>query len=154
MSPTVNQHNDKVIYYAARWASDAVQDDLNDVYATDEADGLYLDELFDLFEESEILRLSLAEGRFRQIKDPRFDAAPIEWAKRSGYNLYYLKMWRADGALLPVRLIYAVNHQPAQQAVWVLGLMPRGDDYDEHSEFADRIRRDYDDHGIPRWRTQ
>jgi hypothetical protein len=30
----------------------------------------------------------------------------------------------------------------------------RGDNYDEHSEFAERIRRDYDDHGIPRWRAQ
>ncbi len=154
MAPIASPHNDKVIYYAARWASEAVQGDLDAVYESDEADGLYLDELFDLFEESEALRQALAEGRFRQIKDPRFDAAPIEWAKRSGYNLYYLKMWRADGALLPVRLIYAVNHQPAQQAVWVLGLMPRGDDYDEHSEFAVRIRRDYDDHGIPRWRAQ
>jgi hypothetical protein len=154
MSPKGLQHNFGVIYYAVRWASDSVQADLDAAYAMDGANGLYLDGLFDLLEESDSLRLALAEGRFTQIKDPRFDAAPIEWARRWGYNVYYLKMWRADGALLPVRLIYAVNHQPSQQAVWVLGLMPRGDNYDEHSEFAERIRRDYDDHGIPRWRAQ
>ena len=63
-------------------------------------------------------------------------------------------MWRADGALVPFRLIYAVNHTNPQQAVWMLGLMKRDDNYDENSEFATRIRRDYDGYGIPRFRIQ
>lgn len=147
-------HNDRVIKYALRWAKNAVQQDLDKLYEESDAHGLYLEALFDLLEESESVRGALADGRFRQIKDPRFDASAVEWSRRWGYNLYYLKMWRTDGALLPVRLIYAVNHQPAQQAIWILGLMPRGDEYDEHSEFANRIRRDYDDNHIPRWRGQ
>ena len=147
-------HNDIVINYALRWANDAVEQDLDKVYEVSDANGMYLDELFDFLEENMSVRLALAEGRFRQLKDPRFDASLIEWSKHWGYNLYYLKMWHPDGALLPVRLIYAVNHQPAQQAIWILGLMPRGDEYDEQSEFAKRIRRDYDDHGIPHWRAQ
>ena len=32
--------------------------------------------------------------------------------------------------------------------------MKRDDDYDEDSEFAKRIRRDYDGYGIPRFRIQ
>ena len=82
MSPKGLQHNFEVIYYAVRWASDSVQADLDAAYDTVGANGLYLDGLFDLLEESDSLRLALAEGRFRQIKDPRFDAAPIEWARR------------------------------------------------------------------------
>lgn len=145
-------YNGIVIYYALCWASAQVEDDLDAVYQHDEADGLYLDNLFDVLEENQAIRQALAAGRFRQIEDPRFDAAALEWGKRWGYNLYYLKMWRPDGVLLPVRLIYGVNHLPPKPAIWVLGLMQRSDDYAEHSEFAKRIRRDYDGYGIPRWR--
>jgi hypothetical protein len=62
--------------------------------------------------------------------------------------------WRADGELRPVRLIYAVNHMQPLKALWVLDLMQRSDDYDEHSEFAERIRHDYDCFGIPCWPKQ
>jgi hypothetical protein len=147
-------YNDTVIYYPAKWARQQLEQDLDAVYDMDENDGVYLDALFDLLEENQAVRQALAEGQFRRISDPRFDAAPLEWAKKRGYNLYYLKMWRADGALLPVRLIYAVNHMQPLQAVWVLGLMQRSDDYDEHSEFAERIRHDYDRFGIPCWPKQ
>lgn len=149
-----HRHNGKVIYYPLRWASDHIQLDLDAVFDHSEADGLYLENLFDLLEENQQVRQALAEGRFRHIKDPRFDAAPVEWSKRLGYNLYYLKMWRADGTLIPFRLIYAVNHTHPQQAVWMLSLMKRDDNYDENSEFATRIRRDYDGYGIPRFRIQ
>lgn len=153
MSTRSSKDNYSVIYYPMRW-SDEVQHDLDAVYERDVADGLYLDALFDLLDENEAFRRALADGLFRQIKDPRFDAAPVEWAKRKGFNLYYLKMWRSDGALLQVLLIYAVNHVPGESAIWVLGLMPRSDDYAENSEFAVRVRRDYERYGIPRWRVQ
>jgi hypothetical protein len=66
---------------------------LDAVYDHSEADGLYLENLFDLLEENQQVRQALAEGRFRHIKDPS-------------------------------------------------------------SEFATRIRRDYDGYGIPRFRIQ
>jgi len=143
-------HNDKVIYYAIRWANESLEHDLDAVYAQDEADGLYVDTLFDVLEDSAVLRAALAEGRFRRIEDPRFDANPLAWSYRSGYNLYYLKMWRTDGALVPFRLIYAVDHTPQSRSVWVLGLMERAENYDEHSDFAQRVCRDYERFGIPR----
>jgi hypothetical protein len=147
-------YNGGVIYYSIKWAQQEVQRDLDAVYDSDDNNGLYLDALFDLLEESQVLRQALADGQFRRIEDPRFDAAPVQWAKKKGYNLYYLKMWRADGVLVPVRLIYAVNHMQPKQSIWILGLMPRSDEYDENSEFAERIRRDYDRYGIPRWPQQ
>lgn len=145
-------YNDKVIYYSIGWASESLEHDLDAVYAHSEADGLYVEALFDLLEESGVLRAALAEGRFRRIADPRFDANPLAWSLRWGYNLYYLKMWRADGALVPFRLIYAVDHRPENRCVWVLGLMERAENYAESSDFAKRVRDDYDRFDIPRLR--
>lgn len=144
-----NEYNRRVIDYHIEWADD-VQKDLDAVYEESKENGIFLDELFDLLEENFEVRQALSWGRFQRIDDPRFDAAPLEWSKRLGYNLYYLKMWRQDGALLPVRLIYAVHHITPNQAIWIMGLMHRSDDYDEYSEFAKRVRSDYDRYDIAR----
>lgn len=141
-----------MIHYAIAWASESVSSDLDAVYARSEADGLYIEALFDVLEESAQVRAALAVGRFRQIEDPRFDASPLAWSQSSEYNLYYLKMWRADGALIPVRLIYGVDHRPDHCCIWVLGLMERAENYDQNSHFAQRVRRDYEHFGIPRIR--
>lgn len=143
------EYNRRVINYRIEWA-DGVQDDLDAVYANNERDGLFLEELFDLLEENFAVREALTRGRFQRIDDPRFDVAPVEWSKKWGYNLYYLKMWHQGGALLPVRLIYAVHHLSPDQSVWIMGLMHRSDNYDEHSEFAQRVRSDYDRYGLAR----
>lgn len=135
--------------YCINWA-DGLQQDLDAVYQSSEEDGLFLEELFDLLEDSAEVRDALTWGRFQRIADPRFNAAPVEWSRQWGYNLYYLKIWRKDGSLLPVRLIYAVHHLAPDPSLWVMGLMHRSDDYDEHSEFAQRVRADYDRHGIAR----
>lgn len=142
-------YNQVVINHHIRWSSH-VQADLDGVYQQDDADGLFMDELFDVLDDSEELRECLALGRFQQIADPRFDAAPLQWAKDDGYNIYYLKMWRKDGQLLPARLIYAVKHGVRDTYVWVLGLMDRGDEYEPTSSFGQRLRTDYDSYGIPR----
>jgi len=49
-------HNDSVINYALRWAHNAVQQDLDKVYQDSDADGLYLDGLFDLLEQNDVIR--------------------------------------------------------------------------------------------------
>ncbi|GAB3357980.1 MULTISPECIES: hypothetical protein [Giesbergeria] len=144
-----NEYNRRVIDYCIEWA-DGVQEDLDAVYVENEDNGLFLDELFDLLVENAKVREALTWSRFQHINDPRFDAAPVEWSKQWGYNLYYLKMWRQDGVLLPVRLIYAVHHVAPNPSIWIMGLMHRSDDYDEHSEFAQRVRSDYDRYGIAR----
>lgn len=128
-----------------------MQGDLNLVYVQDDADGLFFDELFDLLEDSESVRDRLATGRFQKIDDPRFDAAPVESAKKAGYNIYYLKMWRRDGLLVPWRLIYAVHHKPGVTNLRILGLMPRSDNYEISSDFGRRVHADYDNNGIPRF---
>jgi hypothetical protein len=148
----MHPHNLKVIYSLA-WATESLESDLDAVYDHSPADGLLVDALLDLLEESAELRACLAEGRFRHIKDPRFDAAPVQWGVRLGYNLYYLKMWREDGVLVRFRLFYAVDHAVNARVIWVLGLMPRSDNYDENSDFAKRIRADHDRYGIPRIRS-
>ncbi len=74
-------YNDSVICYPVKWARQQLEQDLDAVYDMDANDGMYLDALFDLIEESQAVRQALAEGQFRRISDPRFDAAPLEWAK-------------------------------------------------------------------------
>jgi hypothetical protein len=56
-------------------------------------------------------------------------------------------MWREDGALVPFRLIFAVQHEPGPK-LCMLGLMPREDDYDESSDFGQRVRSQYEHFGV------
>ncbi len=142
-------YNSAVINYRIRW-SEHLQGDLDAVYATEEAIGIYVDELFELLEESASLREALSRGTFQQIAKPRFDAAPVQAAVDDGFNIYYLKMWHEDGNLLPYRLIYAVHHHQACPMICILGLMPREDDYEQTSDFGKRVRSDYDHFGVGR----
>lgn len=142
-------YNPVVIKYSISW-SPAVQGDLDDVYDQDDADGLFIDELFELLEESQQILECLALGRFQRIPDPRFNAAPVQSAKDAGFNIYYLKAWRRDGALVPWRVIYGIHHALNHTKVRILGLMPRSDDYEPTSDFGQRVHADYDNFGIPR----
>lgn len=70
--------------------------------------------------------------------------------KHNGKVIYYPLRWASDHIQLDLDAVY--DHSEAD--VWMLGLMKRDDNYDENSEFATRIRRDYDGYGIPRFRIQ
>ncbi len=143
-------YNSVVISHKLSWSPD-VQGDLDAVWEKDEADGLFIEELFDLLVENDKILECLASGRFRQIEDPRFDAGPVLYALRARYNIYYLKTWRRDGALVPWRVFYAVHHRTAKDVeIRILGLMERVDDYEPTSDFCQRVHADYDRHGIPR----
>ena len=142
-------YNSVVIKHSISW-SPALQEDLNDVYAQDDEDGMVIEELFDLLEDNELVLQCLALGHFQRIEDPRFDAAPVQSAKKAGFNIYYLKMWRRDGALVPWRVIYGIHHALNRTTVRILGLMPRSDDYDPTSNFGQRVHADYDNFGISR----
>jgi hypothetical protein len=95
----------------------------------------------------------LAEGDYRRLPDPRFDAAPIVSWIDAGYNLYRIKLWDRDGALVGARLLYAVDHSAVNARVVLMGVMPRNDaadeDYDLESDYGQRIRGDYETLGIP-----
>jgi hypothetical protein len=142
-------YNHNVIKYKITWSPD-LQADLDNVYAQDDADGLFIDELFELLETNEGVLECLSLGKFQRISDPRFDAAPIQWALKDGYNIYYLKAWRRDGALVPWRVIYAIHHGALTTIVRILGLMERSDEYKPNSDFGRRVHADYDGNGIPR----
>jgi hypothetical protein len=77
-------HNERVICYPDKWVYQQLEQDLDAVYDMDANDGVYLDALFELLEESQAVRLAVAEGQFRRISDPRFDTTRREWAKKRG----------------------------------------------------------------------
>jgi hypothetical protein len=141
-------YNFVVINYELRW-SKHLQGDLDSLFDLSELDGIYVEELFELLEQSVALREALSSGNFRRVDNPRFDVAPVQWALDDGYNLCYFKMWREDGSLLPVRLIFAVNHAPNAK-LCLLGLMPRDEDYEKTSDFGRRLLDDYEHFGVRR----
>jgi len=96
------------------------------------------------------MREWLSRDRFQHHPDPKFDTAPIGEALKLGYNLSRVKLWQTDGTVLPFRLIYTLHHTPQACKILFLGLMARGDDYDQHSTFGTDVRQRYDDLGVPK----
>lgn len=109
-----------------------------------------IEAIFDLLETNRDLRLAFARLRFQRINPPRLDIAPLQWALAAGLNISYAKVWADDGQLLNLRVIFAVDESAHCRRLLILGLMPRGDDYDKQSVFGQRIVRDYDRFRFPR----
>ena len=132
--------------------ADGVGDDVQDL---DDREFALVEAILDLVEGNEEVQDRVARYRFRCL-DPRFDTCPLtEWTQR-GYEVGRIKMWhdRPDGDLAGVRIIYAVDHRTSR--IVVLGYMPHNDQRDENyrtdTPYGQRLKRDYDNCGVPRLR--
>jgi hypothetical protein len=125
----------------------------NDLEGLDLPDKALMVELIDLIWESDDVRSRLAEGDYRRLPSPRFDAAPVVSWINAGYNIYRIKLWSTDGTLVGARLLYSVDHRALSARVVLMGIMPRNEavdeDYDLASDYGKRIKDDYEILGIP-----
>lgn len=128
--------------------SPSLEDDLNALYDISTPHGLLVDEFFDLLEDDYSVRYALTLAEFSRIPRPRLETGPVVSAIRAGLNICRVKIWDEDGSLVAYRILYAVHHKLPNPKILILGLMPRSDDYDNTSDFGQRVRRDYDNFGI------
>jgi hypothetical protein len=124
-----------------------------DLALLDRIDKALMVELIDLIWDSDEVRSRLAEGDYRRLPHPQFDAVPVvSWAD-AGYNIYRVKLWDREGRLIGARLLYAVDHSAGNARVVLMGVMPRNDAADEDyalgSAYGQRVKDDYESLGIP-----
>ena len=65
----------------------------------------------------------------------------------SGYNIWRLKIWEAPRGSLPYRIVYA--YEPRTLQYYVLAIVHRNFDYKRDHEITQRIRKAYEELGIP-----
>jgi hypothetical protein len=65
----------------------------------------------------------------------------------SGYNIWRLKIWEVPRGSLPYRIVYA--YEPRTLQYYVLAIVHRNFDYKRDHEITQRIRKAYEELGIP-----
>lgn len=65
----------------------------------------------------------------------------------SGYNIWRLKIWEVPKGSLPYRIVYA--YEPRTLQYYVLAIVHRNFDYKRDHEITQRIRKAYEELGIP-----
>lgn len=142
-------YNAEVINYRLEWC-DALESDFQALAETDAAAYATLDVILEQLENDAELRRRFAQGTYYRGRPPRLDIAGVDnWVKNQ-FNIQRLKYRRADNQVAPFRLIYAVDHTSGCERIVLLGLMPRGDNYDIYSNFGRRVAADYQQLGVPR----
>lgn len=129
----------------------AVDDDLGDVAAEDEAAAALWLAVIDEIYDDDLVATELALARGSRATPPRFDCECVVRLVKQGYNIARVKVYHPDtDEPLPHRLLYALHHVPSSTRIVLLGLMPRDVNYDPRSTFMQRVLRDYDALGIAR----
>jgi hypothetical protein len=91
---------------------------------------------------------SLTEDHFSD-EERSFDVTWLRGAARSRLNLWRLKLFslQQTDSWINHRIIYAIDGR--SQAIWLMAIMPRNENYDEGSPRFRRIRREYEYFSIP-----
>ncbi len=92
----------------------------------------------------------LSDKKYRHIGKPGqadFESQAFEALYRKGLNLFRLKFWDVNGAVINYRVIYA--HHPQADCFYILAVVNRDFNYDITHPIVQRVRRDYDSLGIP-----
>jgi hypothetical protein len=132
--------------------ADVLNDDLARLRADDPAGFALWDAVIELLWENDAVLAELFFNSAVVPGPPRFDTSPV-WSLTQSphlYNLARIKLLRPDGtARSPYRLLYAIQHNPVAQ-VTLLGLMPRGVNYEVDDPFVARCLATYNHLGISR----
>lgn len=81
---------------------------------------------------------------------PRFNTVPVGGLLRRHYNINRIKLEKPDGTAYEMRLLYAMDHRTSPSTIWLLGLMPRAENYHPSKTITQRVLSDYDALEIPR----
>lgn len=128
----------------------ALEDDIDDLYGANQEQAALWDELIDEIIGNARLREELTLHNGYNLLQPHFDTVPVGAYLKLGFNVSRLKLYKPGGGPFPHRLLYTVHHTLPNNRIWLLGLMPRHDNYDPRNAFGTRIRNDYDALGVPR----
>jgi hypothetical protein len=105
--------------------------------------------LFDALYEVPALRELLEVNRDANDSPPRFDHQAVVVLCSAGFNVARIKLRTArNGQPWPHRLLFALDHR--SRLIWLLGLMPREEDYERSRPTVSRVLNRYDHHAIPR----
>lgn len=128
-----------------------LNEDLERLQAVDSAAHALWLVLVDLIYDNDFIVDELTRNATLQRGPPRFDTGPIGEFLRAGFNVCRIKLLRPDGRpLADQRLLYAVDHRPRIERLYLLGLMERSANYEFHDPIVARSLNDYDRFGIPR----
>lgn len=92
----------------------------------------------------------LCRRKFRNYGEPDYEVDTFEKLQREGLNLYRLKFWDYQGALLSYRVLYAFYAQ--RDAYYILAVISREHAYDTEHPLVQRVIADYDRLGIPAYK--
>lgn len=126
---------------------DSASDDIEAIYKEDSDSASIIVSILDEMDNDEELAETLTQHKYRDVQDPAYDVSRFHEFYRKGFNLYRLKCWDYEGSVVPYRVIYAYY----RDSIYVLAVVERGRlNYDDrHSEINQRIVRDYEQLGIP-----
>jgi len=133
----------------------AAEDDLNELWNSSsakdkEAADLIAVTLEEIEADKDFLDRMFRRNETRIGSLSTADADQLQKFWWAGKNIHRLKIWdipKKGGALLPWRVIYAYDSE--YSAYYVLGIIRRETNYDEHDAKIQRILNDYDALGLP-----
>lgn len=126
---------------------DSAQDDLDALWTIDEASAAAVFVLVEELQDCPEIAVNLTRHGHHKIEDPAFEVSRFQELWHRGLNMYRLKFWDEDGGTVPYRIIYA--HNPLDNCIHVLGIIPRNIEYDTRHPIVVRICADYQRLGIP-----
>jgi hypothetical protein len=129
------------------------QADIKSLSKEDKEVAGYILALIEAIGEDERLCDLLTRDKFSHDLDPEYDVDTWgEMMRSHGASLWRLKP-KGDikRKIKDYRIIYTYDGRGANNIYYILGVMPRRDDYETDTIIAKRIINEYDELGLPRY---
>lgn len=128
----------------------ASEDELDQLWLSDEGSAALIEELLWQFEENDDLLEFLCQEERHARHVPDFEVKRFQSMWRSGYTVYILKIWPEAGRAIHHRVLYA--HHPQKNSYHVLKIMQRDLNYEADKELIYTLITACKEIGIPAYR--
>ncbi len=125
----------------------AAERHLDALYEKDEDAAAEIETALDEIASDQRLFDLLCRRKFRNYDRPSYEVDVFEELYKTGLNMYRLKIWDYEGALVPYRVLYAYAAQ--KNVCYVLAVLPRRIAYDTTHPDVQRVVADYEQLGLP-----